>query len=188
MSVSASGNYGVIAAASGDVEVVSLGGTGGSPIVLFGGGSVDPGDDTYGTWLWACSGSGSIVRGNVQKRTYSSGQPIPNWTSVNSAATWVNIKDFQDGPYYIRFRFVVGTGQQPDSQFGGIPLPLEEEGDIGDGDWVTLTNAGGNRSLTWDTSGFSNKSGTIVVDISTTNSPAGIVTTGYYRCTLEPEP
>ena len=183
MSVSASGDYGVMAAA-GSGEIVTLHGTLAVPILkTF---STPFGFPANVTWIFSPKDQAfnSIERGQVQKAGFTSG--ILLFTSVNIDTDWVQPNDFQNGPYFIRAQLEAG-GDQPFVATVGLPLSVIGTAD-NPADWFTLTNGGAfaeyrRRALAFPDMEF----GTIKVDISSSASEAGILATGFYRAEVDVE-
>lgn len=165
-------------------ETVSLGGTQSSPRPVQSFNTEGVGQAAFSGWLFGCTTSAfnSIERGQVQKASWEKNGGVEQqaiYTSVDTSTSWIIPNDFQNGPYYIRAQLLSGT-DQPDT---GSGLPLETVGAADDtADWFALTNGGPNIFWIWKQETSAGLvSGTIKVEISTTNSEAGILTTGWYR-------
>jgi len=176
MSVSASGDYGVVAATTGR-ETITLHGTLGTPIVASH--TAPFGFDSHAVWLFGVAPfpSQSIERGQTQRATYTF---VANFTSVNTEDAWVIPNDFA-GSYWIRAQHDTG-GVNEFPNFNNSTITKVIGSADNPADWVTLTNGGTDRHWGWEeTQVFNTREGIIKVEISTTQSEAGIVATGFYR-------
>ena len=179
MSVSASGDYGVVAATTGR-EKLNL--TGGLVSHL----TLQPDNPPFllsrVTWLFAGADvpGNSIERGQAQRAGRSSNQAT-TYISANIGTDWVIPNDFQDGPYFIRAQHdTTGLNVAPTGNVSSVTNPIGTADNPVD--WLTLENGVTNRFWEWQTNGdaFNESQGIIKVEISTTQSEAGIVATGLY--------
>ena len=186
MSVSASGDYGVVASTAGR-ETVNL--TGGSTSHL----TLQPDNPPFrsSNVSWLFSGIDivpqSIAKGQAQRSGWTSPIQLSVYTSVSIGTDWVIPNDFQEGPYWIRAQYDdTGINEPPTS---GSTIPKVIGSADAALDWVTLENGITNRFWRWTTNGdaFDTIQGTIKVEISTTQSEAGIVGTGFYSGLAEAE-
>ena len=182
MSVSASGDYGVVAATAGG-EVVTLHGTLAVPILVTH--SSPFGFTSNANWIISAEDRlfNNIFRGQVQKAGYTF---TLNFTSVNVDTDWVIPNDFQEGPYFIRGQLRAGDDQPFIAAVGAQSwLPMDVIGTADNpANWFELINDAPTSfaEFRWRALAFpDNNRGTVKVDISSSTSEAGILATGYYR-------
>jgi len=184
MSVSASGDYGVVSAAAGR-EKVTLHGTLGAPVSFsFFGQQPDnpPFDVVHAAWLFSgvASAFNSIERGQVQRSGWSAGD-LSTYTSHNVDTDWVIPNDYQDGPYYIRAQYDnTGLNEIPSA---GSSIPKVIGSPDAAIDWLVITNGIHNRFWRASTNGTftDTRRFLLKIEISKTQSESGIVATGFYR-------
>lgn len=156
-------------------ETVSLFGTAVAPRTVIS--TAFGGADAKCSWVVAGTFSipNGILRGYVGKAQWINNDQAV-YTSVDSPEAWVEPKDYQNGPYYVR-----GTLESGDTP----NLPGSDQLGV----WLKLENNVDNRFWGWQETGtFGTTQGTVKIEIADDAVGTTILATGYYKGFCETEP